>query len=353
MIKMTILFSCLIIIFTGCSIQNELIRDFNTFEKSLYYVHDSEFHSDKNNISVVIDSISAIEELPYNANVTVLKKPPIPLLFNIYTYGCELGKINYEEDLRDFLKESYVIEAYRAGNFIVNPDSLQKKKIRNEYDLSISVNELSVIGPYQYSESSNFHWEQAGPAVATCSMDFLLEDEDTILLEDNIISTQTNVFLNQSNIIKPKSFYLLREKYTVAMVEALSFTINNCIAELVEKINKYLIENEEHLEIIEVVRLDDFNSFMETTVIEGKTVEVDMEHLIVVLDDYNEVIGKLIKVDKHFVTLEYLNILNVIKRKRILEILDSNRNDIMEQALNRKDFKRVNYNSYFEVKEFK
>lgn len=351
--KAIVLFFCSIIIFSGCSIQNELIRDFNTFEKSLYYVHDSEFQSDKNNVSVVIDSISAVEELPYNANITVLKKPPIPLLINTYTYGCELGKINYEEDLRDFLKESYVIEAYRAGNFIVTPDSSQKKIIMHEYDLSISVKELSVIGHYQYTESSNSRWEQAGPATATCSLDFSLKDEDAVLLKDNITSTQTNVFLNKRNIIKPKSFNLLREKYTVAMVEALSVTIKNCIGEIVEKINEYLIENKEQLEIIEVVNLDDFNNFIGTTKIEKKTVEVNKEHLIVVLDDYNEVIGKLIKVDKHYVTLEYLNILNVIKRKRIIEMLDSNRNDVMDQELNRKDFKRVNYNSYFEVKEYK
>ncbi len=128
--RMIILIFCLGLMFAGCSIQNELTRDFNTFEKSLYYVHDSEFQSDKNNVSVVLDSISAVEDIPYHANITVLKKPPIPLLTNIYTYGCELGRINYEEDLRDFLKESYAIEAYRAGNFIVNPDSLQRRKIR-------------------------------------------------------------------------------------------------------------------------------------------------------------------------------------------------------------------------------
>jgi len=338
-----------LVIFSGCSIQNQLLKDLNEFEQPLYYVHDSDIQNEKINIAVHSDSIIFEDSLTYRADVTCDKRF-FPIFFWKYDYTCKLGKKNFEEDLSSFVYNSFIKESYRSGKYVANPDSFEYNIFKNDYNILIIVKDIVVSGPYQYLGSHDYHLEVAGPAIAKCVMKIILKQQDNVIFENSIESEKETIFLKRR---KERSFYDFREKYSIAMTEALSETLKDCIAQIVSYLNSYIDNYEQNLEVVQVISLEDISDCIENTFIDDKLIEVSPEHVIVITNDYEEFEGKIIKIDKKNVSLDFYNTLIIIRNKNIIKILDHMRNDVTEREFARSDFKRINYNSYHEIKEIR
>jgi len=355
-----LILTCLV----SCSVSKKLASNLNQKRHSLAYVFDSDFRKEKTNIAVKVDSVAyKPSTMPDLTEVTKKKGVFLPLLLlNVwdYQYSCNLGENVIEENLPDFFYDSLIMEAYRSGNFLVNPqDSIPTEK-DTPYELEISIDSLAVQGPYTYTGFTFIHpfgyvysfAEIAGPATAVCKIEARLLKNGEIKLIENIRREEISVFLSNKAYTVSKE---LQMKYSVAMTEALSLSIKNSLSELVDRINIYMLDNEEEASSTLILADNSEEKTIENILVKEKEVEIKIpdDYLIFTLTDGRQIKGILKQVKKKNIYVEDGKTLYTINKKLLSSINDVNQENITESQLARKDFGKIDYNYYLTFIEIK
>ncbi|MDD3051980.1 MAG: hypothetical protein PHR06_12670 [Candidatus Cloacimonetes bacterium] len=202
-----LLFLLLTLTVVGCSNNKSLASNLKNRKQYLHYVHDSNINNEKNRIAVTLDSVrihnSAMTD---STKVQKTNGYVIPLLlinFWDYSYECDLGKDVVAENLEDFFTESFVNESKRSGDFLINPSDSLLSECEAEYNLRITVDSLSVKGPYSYKGNAIITpyayaysiYEIAGPAVAKCVINAQLQKNEQIVIDKRFKTSQISAFL--------------------------------------------------------------------------------------------------------------------------------------------------------------
>lgn len=349
-----------IILLTGCSSNEELIRNLNYKKQSLKYLHDSTINPEKKNAIILLDTVIVSKKaINKECKVTNVKSLVIPLLFVNYwnyKYQCEIGKSIINENISNYYKKDFLYESERSGIFLTD---LPSEDSINVFKLKVTIDTLNCTGPYEdaggvfvtpYSYSY-FYNSVAGPALAKTVMHFNLLKNNKIVLSNEITATSNSEFLN---IKKDKNQSKLQLDYATAMVDALSSSMKISIEKMIESINEYLCENEPNLYVVKTIdpkQISTQNSSNEINSGDNNTNPI-------LVFGYNRfflkngrfIDGKLCEIRKKEIIVERETTLLKISLDLLDRIENENQKDITKKELSRKDLPRVNYNKYLEFK---
>src|SRR6185312_1635953 len=100
----------------GCAGRNLITQDINRQHCSLVYLHDSEQQTTKKDIKIKVEDITIVKGLPDSASVVKTRVVVIPALI-VYVwdknYLCNIGKKSIQENVPDFIQDSFIEEAQR------------------------------------------------------------------------------------------------------------------------------------------------------------------------------------------------------------------------------------------------
>ncbi|MCF7918514.1 MAG: hypothetical protein K9N06_01195 [Candidatus Cloacimonetes bacterium] len=349
----------------GCSINEQLAANLSKNRQSVKYVFDSEIVTEKKDVAVIIDPVLISDSSMKNVTeVTQQSGYVIPLLlinFWNYEYSCKLGENVIAEDLSHFFYYSLSQESLRSGVFFLNPD---ESFINRRYDLEVTVESLSIEGPYKYKgyafispyAYSYSMLERAGPAVARCKLHLSLKKGDEIVLTKEISSKQKTEFLKNT---RTATSVQMQEKYALAMAEALAKAINRSVSEIITTVNEHIMLNETDLTTVKEITANELYAKQEAEIPAG-VIKIPKEKLLAGylyfhLDDGRIIDGKLVDINRKEVYVEKGRTLIVINKEMLVLIEDSNEQDVTERELARSDFYKIDYNAYnqfiYETKE--
>ncbi len=341
----------------GCSTTKMLTNHFNDNCNSLEYIHDSEIQPTKKNVVVSLDDVS-LKNGGFADSTSVEKGSAgiFELLFlGKRDYNCHLGQNCIKENVTEFAYDSFWEESVRFGDYIIS-NQMENDSLKSEYDISLSLDSLSVSGPYTIITSSNgyvtYTVEEAGPAIAKTSLTLNLNRANEIIAQETIFAEEVTEFLKSK---KSNSRGELVRNFSIAMTEALSKCLKKNITKAVKIVNFYIENNSTGTEIIA-------NTQYEKMQEQAEKIRSDQDerkrsirpgYYLFQINDGREFEAKICKIKGNKIIVAVSKTMITIYRKALVSIIDNDANNVTEELLAQKISNKVNYNNYDEFIEIK
>ncbi|MCF7918518.1 MAG: hypothetical protein K9N06_01215 [Candidatus Cloacimonetes bacterium] len=333
---------------SGCSYNEALYANLTRNKNSLEFVHDSEIVVGKKNVTVNIDTIyfssTAMRERAY---VEEEKSDPLSTFLLIKEYKCGIGRNDIQDNIPDFIYQSFVEETHRSGIFLLNAPLSGTEDFAQTYDLEITVDKLKVDGEFVFSGSEKN--QEAHPALATCQMTLVLKKDNEIVYTKKITEWERTKYITNQEVIFGSVFLLpdIRGQYASDMAEALSNVINKTIRGVVHEVNAYLEQNEQELITIQEISVEEIEHIQLAT----KIKKLPSSYLNFNIAGGKTVSGMLLSADKRFYYVEDERVLYTIKKKSVTSITDNDLQELKEEDLASIKFQRINYNKYSKLED--
>lgn len=231
----------------SCTSTAGLYRSLSSKNASLKYIYDSDvrYQNAYHNVTIAKPEITD-RRFSKSGRVTKTQAYFVPVIVynewkSIHHY--EIGESAIQEDIPTFIQSAFVEESTRNGSFVASTTSLP-----DALTLEIEIDSIGATGPhvqkgfifyglFMYVTAST---EVAGPGTAYSQFHYRLMKNDSILLEDRVNSRK----VTEPLISRHGSTKVLRQAYTMDLVEALSQTFKSNIQLITNDIGVFLRKNE-------------------------------------------------------------------------------------------------------------
>lgn len=220
--------------FNSCVTNSFVNRNLNKHKYEINYISDSKKTDDKKNIFVILQ-VDTSNGLVNSTSVYNKSKYVVPAI--IYTgWGnkkiCKLGREAYRSSPTKVLKELFIKESIRTGDYYI--DTISRNT--DEYSLKIKIRKISMEGTfksdgyclYLFLAYSYGYGMSCSAAKTSLEVEYELIKNNNIILSESISSINSTQPISKVYNAETK----LIKDFGISMSEGLS----NCYKEVIESI---------------------------------------------------------------------------------------------------------------------